>query len=152
MKKILLLAIVAMMSVGTVAQIQVSSKTKATETIASARMNTMRLCKSKAFYIVGQTSNQFDDPAIIWLGEEIEATNQALESLLALFDLDNRESAYFTDFLGQKWFVYKFGASGNGTIGLENKDEVQAGNFNIHRAELVKFRKKFLEKFAEELK
>lgn len=144
MKTILILAVMAIMVVGTAqAQIQIGKKNEKVETLGSVRMGAIALKYGFGdYYITSQTSNQFDDPIIIDLGKTIEQARESFDGLLSLYDLGNKESATFKDANGREWFVIKYGGAGKGSMSFECRDEVQAGMFTMHRFELVNLGKK----------
>ena len=144
MKRLLLLAVVAVMAAGTAtAQIQIGKKNEKVETLGSVRMGAIALKKGFGdFYITGQTTNRFDDPIILDLGKTKEQARESFEGLLSLFDLGNKESANFKDANGREWFVIKYGGSGKGSMSFDCRDEAQAGMFTIHRFEMVNLGKK----------
>lgn len=144
MKKILILAVLAMMAVGTAqAQIQIGKKNEKVETLGSVRMGAIALKHGFGdYYITGQTSNQFDDPVILDLGKTIEQARESFDGLLSLYELGNKESASFKDANGREWFVIKYGGAGKGSISFDCRDEAQAGMFTIHRFEMVSLGKK----------
>lgn len=144
MKKILVLAVLAIMAVGSAnAQIKIGSKNEKVETLGSVRMGAIALKYGFGdYYITGQTSNQFDDPIILDLGSTLEQARESFDGLLSLYDLGNKETADFKDANGREWFVMKVGGAGKGSMSFECRNKAQAGMFTIHRFEMVNLQKK----------
>lgn len=144
MKKILILAVLAIMAVGSAnAQIQIGKKNDKVETLGSVRMGAISLKYGFGdYYILGSTTNQFDDPVIINLGKTIDQAKESFAGLLSLYELKNGETTTIKDISGHEWYVGKFGGVGKGPLSFDSNSEVQAGVFTIHRAEMVNLQKK----------
>ena len=85
MKKAIIAAIAALVCVSAAAQLNVRKTRSATETIATLRTGTVRLCaRDSIIFFSLPSTNQFDDPALFYLGEGAASAIDTLDDLVGL--------------------------------------------------------------------
>ena len=146
MKKILL-SLVLTMFVGVssiYSQLYIIEKEPKSETILKLRGNTVRLTKTESkYWVVLPTSNRFDDPFIILLGDGEEESVATIDQMINLIDnLQNDEGVTAMN-AGRELSINK--RSGMGTSVLYLQMDGYAGIAGITGKELVKIRKKMTE-------
>lgn len=149
MKKILLsLILTTLFGVTSIySQLYQIEKEPKSETILKLRGNTVRLTKTGSkYFIVLPTSNRFDDPFIIMLGDGEESISTIDQMINWVDSLQNNESVTAMN-VGRKLSINK--RSGMGTSVLYLQMDGYAGIAGITKKELVKIREK-LTVFAAE--
>lgn len=145
MKKILLsLILTTLFGVTSIySQLYQIEKEPKSETILKLRGNTVRLTKTGSkYFIVLPTSNRFDDPFIIMLGDGEESISTIDQMINWVDSLQNNESVTAMN-VGRKLSINK--RSGMGTSVLYLQMDGYAGIAGITKKELVKIRKKMTE-------
>lgn len=143
MKKILLsLILTTLFGVSSIySQLYQIEKKPQTETLLKLRGNTVRLEKTESrYWIVLPTSNRFDDPFFILLGDGKEESISTIDQMINLIDnLQNDESITAMN-AGRELSINK--RSGMGSSVLYLQMDGYAGIAGIMKKELVKIRKK----------
>lgn len=117
------------------AQLSVKSTKSDIEKIDSARAGLVRLMKhSDLYYITSPSSNQFDDPFIIYLGEGVESAILTTKDLISLFATLKKDCVTIQNGK-EECRIYK----GMGTIDFHQDD--YAGYCTLMKMELQKFLK-----------
>lgn len=151
MKKILILALLAIMAVGTAqAQIQIGDKKGKTVTVASVRAGfvTIHHNVGKGYWMALRSDNQFEDSLIINLGEDKQSAIKSIESFLTLLEtMQKDESVDFND--GRSQFTVDWDTMFGGAILIFNKvGESHAGLYMLCKPDCRSAIKK-LEKYTE---
>ena len=125
-------------------QLYIIEKEPKSETILKLRGNTVRLTKTESkYWVVLPTSNRFDDPFIILLGDGEEESVATIDQMINLIDnLQNDEGVTAMN-AGRELSINK--RSGMGTSVLYLQMDGYAGIAGITGKELVKIRKKMTE-------
>lgn len=85
MKKIIIAAIAALLCLPSFAQLNVQSSRKATQTIATLRAGTVKVCAAEKFiYFTLPSTNQFDGPGMFVLGTDKDSAIATLDDLIQL--------------------------------------------------------------------
>lgn len=85
MKKAIIAAIAALVCVSAAAQLNVRKTRSATETIATLRTGTVRLCaRDSIIYFSLPSTNQFDNPGVFYLGKNSASAIETLDDLVGL--------------------------------------------------------------------
>ena len=146
MKKILL-SLVLTMFVGVssiYSQLYIIEKEPKSETILKLRGNTVRLTKTESkYWVVLPTSNRFDDPFIILLGDGEEESVATIDQMINLIDNLQTDEGVTAMNAGRELSINK--RSGMGTSVLYLQMDGYAGIAGITGKELVKIRKKMTE-------
>lgn len=137
MKKIIIAIISAMILMPTMADAQIQKTGKVTtKTLASVRMGfvSLRMLEPSTYYLAMQTTNQFDDPMLLKLGENKESAVQSLNDLIDILDsLTGDATQYINNGFGKELRLWKLMG------GLYISADGYAGNANIGKSELKKF-------------
>ena len=137
MKKFII-AVIALMTmfpaIGN-AQLVVKDNTKI-ETLSSARMGIVRLDRDgDTYFMCLTTTNQYDDPFLVYIGEDKDSAVQTMKDIVSLFDSIGKKDVVTIDNAGKDCLISKT----MGTLYMSMAG--YAGQANITRAELVKFLK-----------
>lgn len=143
MKKILLsLILTTLFGVTSIyPQLYKIEKKPQTETVLKLRGNTVRLTKTDSTYFLDlPTSNRFDDPFIIMLGNSKEESIATIDQMINLIDnLKNDENITAMNAERELSIIKR---SGMGSSVLYLQMDGYAGIAGITKKELVKIRKK----------
>ena len=154
MKKLVFTTLIAViLTIPAFSQIKIQDETNnKTTKIASVRAGNVSLQHSAnlGYYIVLSTSNRFDDPVLLGLGKDKDAASLSIASFMNMYDKADEYTADISDAFQQKIDIRKWGAPRKGTLTFTVRETVQAGIASIHRIEMVKLQKKFIQFCAEE--
>lgn len=87
------------------------------------------------------TTNQFDDPFSIRLGDDHLSALETLESMMQLFDIGEKNSVSIRDVSGQEMRVYYTSGFGGGLVNFSRKGF--AGHAGLAKSELEKLIQRF---------
>ena len=146
MKRLLLILLAVIMSASAFSQIQISQKASKFDVLCSVRSKYVYIARFvKGDYtnysLVLPTSNQFDDPFRINLGEDAETAMETLKSMAVLYDLDGNESVTIKDSMGKESIVRVNRAFG--LVGITFDQKGYAGTAGLNKGEYDKLVKKF---------
>lgn len=146
MKKILILAILALCAFTAEAQIQIATEKTKHEIVCKARGGTVWISfyqkgDFQMYNLVLPSSNRFDDPFIICLGEDADEALATLNSLYPLFDIELNEAVSIKDVQGVEMNVILMNVFGVQTLYFQR--DGWAGNVGLGKTELTKLISKF---------
>lgn len=146
MKKILILAILALCAFTAEAQIQIATQKSKHEIVCKARGGTVWISfhqqgDFQMYNLVLPSSNRFDDPFIISLGEDAPEAMVTLKSMLPLFDIEPNEAVAIKDIRGKEMNVTLMKVFGVPTVYFQR--DGWAGNVGLGKTELTKLISKF---------
>lgn len=105
MKKIIIIALMAMFAMPTMAQIRISTQKTELEVVTkfSGGMRKLYYTADTGYCLSLTTSNQFDDPFLIYIGETKQEAIESLDSFSYLIDnLKKGDNTSFTDLSGRE--------------------------------------------------
>lgn len=136
MKRILLIIALAILPMVCHAQLNVTRKVEKMEKLSSARLGLVSLNRQgDLFYIGLPTTNQYDDPFILYLGDGQESAMKTLEDLIGLHSTIEKGSPIVIKNGKHECTISK----GVGTLNLNQ--EGFAGYGELAKTELQKFLK-----------
>lgn len=146
MKKILILAILALCAFTAEAQIQIATEKTKHEIVCKARGGTVWISfyqkgDFQTYSLVLPSSNRFDDPFSICLGEDADEALTTLNSLYPLFDIEPNEAISIKDVQGVEMNVIMMKVFGAQTLYFQR--DGWAGNVGLGKTELTKLISKF---------
>lgn len=136
MKRFILIIVLILSSLGASAQISNVKTSEAIKTITRFRYGFCSLNDHKGVYYLGlNSSNQFDDPFLVYLGEGRES---ALRSLLDILDLfDGMKKGEFVEFtISVQGRDYKYRGKKSNKMSFTFYDTGLAGDVFISRGEI----------------
>lgn len=136
MRKIILIIVLILSSLGASAQISNVKTTEAIKTITRFRYGLCSLDVHDNIYSLAlHSTNQFDGVFIFYLGEGRESALQTLLDLQELFGgMKTKESAEFTITIKGKDFKYRIFKPSKGTMLF--RDDMFAGSVDLTRGEI----------------
>lgn len=147
MKKLLFIALMAMFTLPSMAQIQISTQKSKAEIVTKFRGGTQALAHSEhsGYSLWLNTDNQFDEVFTINLGDDEDAAIESIDGLLYLINNSKKgETTAFNDNAGVETFV-TFDVFMGGKVLWFSRDNY-AGRSSITSKELEKLKKEIAER------
>ena len=152
MKKIFILAILALCAFTAEAQIQIDTQKSKHEIVCRARGGTVWISfyqkgDYQIYSLVLPSSNRFDDPFSICLGEDVDEALTTLNSFYPLFDIEPNEALSIKDVKGVEMNITMMKVFGAQTLYFQR--DRWAGNVYLSKSELTKLIERFSAKYSK---